>query len=296
MYNKFILGIIMFVFVFNQVAISKELEKDNKQLYLWEYKSQKSKVYILGSIHALKKDIYPLNSKIENAFNESNNLILEMISDSLSPLDMLTQINYDDGSELKDNISKENYKLIEKYAERYSLPASYYKNMKVWFLLMNFMMAELEKNGYSSEWGIESHFTAKAKLKSMPIHQLESPLVQLQYLKEFEKASDEYLTYSLENLEQSSLSLDTLSKAWINGKDEIVIDMIQGIEENYPEIKLINEKIINERNRNMANKIEQFLESENNYFIIVGSGHLIGKENIIEILNSKGIIFNRVSK
>jgi uncharacterized protein YbaP (TraB family) len=48
-----------------------------KKTFLWKVKSKTSNVYILGSIHYLKKEIYPLDGKIENAFEKSDHLVVE---------------------------------------------------------------------------------------------------------------------------------------------------------------------------------------------------------------------------
>ena len=45
--------------------------------FLWRVQSKRSTVYILGSIHLLKKDIYPLSRTIENAFEKSDYLAVE---------------------------------------------------------------------------------------------------------------------------------------------------------------------------------------------------------------------------
>jgi uncharacterized protein YbaP (TraB family) len=48
------------------------------------------------------------------------------------------------------------------------------------------------------------------------------------------------------------------------------------------------EKLVDERNRNMASRIEEFLRTKETYFIVVGAGHLVGNKGIIEILRGKG--------
>lgn len=50
--------------------------------FLWKVEFQGKTSYLLGSIHALKKEHYPLNPSIENAFAQTDVLAVEMdISD-----------------------------------------------------------------------------------------------------------------------------------------------------------------------------------------------------------------------
>ncbi|PIV24832.1 MAG: hypothetical protein COS40_01015 [Deltaproteobacteria bacterium CG03_land_8_20_14_0_80_45_14] len=44
----------------------------------------------------------------------------------------------------------------------------------------------------------------------------------------------------------------------------------------------------------MVLKIEDFLETKETYFIIVGAGHLVGNQGIIEILRGKGYIVEQL--
>jgi uncharacterized protein YbaP (TraB family) len=48
------------------------------------------------------------------------------------------------------------------------------------------------------------------------------------------------------------------------------------------------EKLVYERNRNMAGKIEAYLKTKGTYFVITGAAHLVGEKGIIEILRGKG--------
>jgi uncharacterized protein YbaP (TraB family) len=50
----------------------------------------------------------------------------------------------------------------------------------------------------------------------------------------------------------------------------------------------VHEILIMTRNHKMVEKIEGFLKSDNNYFVVVGSGHVVGKEGIISLLREKG--------
>ena len=62
--------------------------------FLWRVRSNTSTLYLLGSIHFLKQENYPLNPGIEKAFAQSNFLVVEAnISDptNLDPRDTLVR-------------------------------------------------------------------------------------------------------------------------------------------------------------------------------------------------------------
>ncbi|MFQ5733566.1 MAG: TraB/GumN family protein, partial [Planctomycetaceae bacterium] len=43
-----------------------------KKHFLWKVESDKGTVYLLGSVHAAKKELYPLDKVIRTAFDDSD--------------------------------------------------------------------------------------------------------------------------------------------------------------------------------------------------------------------------------
>ncbi len=53
----------------------------------------------------------------------------------------------------------------------------------------------------------------------------------------------------------------------------------------FPEIQ---ERFINKRNRNWLPQIIGYLQAKEKTMIIVGAGHLVGKEGLVNLLQDKG--------
>ena len=53
-------------------------------------------------------------------------------------------------------------------------------------------------------------------------------------------------------------------------------------------LKVVHEKILTDRNRNMAKKISSHLRSRGTVFVVVGAGHLVGDLGIVELLRKEG--------
>ncbi|HUH67141.1 MAG TPA: TraB/GumN family protein, partial [Syntrophales bacterium] len=51
---------------------------------------------------------------------------------------------------------------------------------------------------------------------------------------------------------------------------------------------VIYDKLIYKRNRGMAAKIEGYLRTGSNYFVVIGAGHLLGDKGIIQLLKNRG--------
>jgi uncharacterized protein len=57
----------------------------------------------------------------------------------------------------------------------------------------------------------------------------------------------------------------------------------------------LQQRLFTERNVVMANGVEQFIRSGNGtYFVVVGSGHLLGPDSVVGLLRAKGYEVNPV--
>ncbi|MDD4194832.1 MAG: TraB/GumN family protein [Syntrophorhabdaceae bacterium] len=51
---------------------------------------------------------------------------------------------------------------------------------------------------------------------------------------------------------------------------------------------MVYKKIMTDRNRNMTKRISTYLKSGGRVFVVVGAGHMVGDEGIIELLRKEG--------
>jgi len=99
-----------------------------------------------------------------------------------------------------------------------------------------------------------------------------------------------FLLYTLKDIKVLEQELDKLVKAWTAGDGEgIELIMTQSIKEDKRLIP-IYERLVLERNRKMVSKIEEYLKEKETIFVIVGAGHLVGSQGIIELLKGRGFL------
>jgi uncharacterized protein YbaP (TraB family) len=268
--------------------------EETGKLYLWKSEKNGKEFYLLGSVHTVKEDLYPLDLQIESAFNKSDKLVLETMIDSLNPFAMVKMVSYSDGTTLKSRLKPETYKQLMAMAKEEGIPESYLINIKPWYAILVLTISKMEKAGIKAEIGIDSYFESKAKENKKEILQLETPTEQLKYLTAFEKMSDDYIDYSIEEMEKVLSDIEDMLKAWQTGDDELMQKDLFELSDKFPEINEINEKILYERNVNMAERIDKMLDNEGKYFIIVGTAHLLGERSVIDLLEKEGYEFERL--
>lgn len=277
------------VFVFSVIFTREALSQSQKN-FLWKVESGTNTVYVLGSLHFFKKEIYPLHKRIESAFDQANILVVEANIEDITKIDiqkLLESAFYLDNETLEKHVSADVYDLIKKESIRLGLPLELIKKQKPWFLAMVLESMELLKLGFDPNYGIDKYFLSKAAGKK--ILELESLDYQIGLLSKFSDQEQEmFLVYTLKDVGIFSQELDKLTQAWISGDAKgLESIMTRGLIED-KRMSFIYEKLILERNKSMASKIEEFLKTKETYFVIVGAGHLVGNQGIIEILKGKG--------
>jgi uncharacterized protein YbaP (TraB family) len=272
-------------------SLSQGYALDHQKSLLWKVQSKSSTVYILGSLHALKKEVYPLSGKIEDAFSKSDVLVVEANINEM-PLEgimgMLEGALYMGNEGLESHLSKETYELAKARLNRFGMPIEFFHKSKPWFLSLMITALEMQRLGFDPEYGIDNYFLKKA-VGVKRIMELESVTYQMNLLSTLsERDQESFLLYSLRDLDILAGEMDTLTKAWGTGDTEAFESVVsKGVQDDLRMLP-IYEKLIYERNNTMASRIEGFLKTGGRYSVVVGAGHLVGKKGIIELLKKKG--------
>ena len=259
--------------------------------FLWRIQSKKNTVYVLGSIHLLKKDVYPLSRTIEGAFEKSDVLAVEADVSDINRLDLqklMASAFYPASDSLEKHVSGKTFNLIKEETARAGLPMEMVYNQKPWFLALTLESIELMKSGYDPNYGIDKHFLSKAEGRKK-ISELESLDYQIDLLAGLNDEEQElFLLYTLRELKILVQEVDKLVDAWKSGAVEKMESTITKSLAEDRRFYTIYDKLIYKRNRNMSQKIEGYLKTNGTYFVVVGAAHLLGDKGIIQLLKDKG--------
>ncbi len=277
---------ILFILLFTLTLDAKSL--------LYKVGSASSTVYILGSIHLAKPEIYPLDTVIEQAYKRSDVLVVELDAESegsmIAMQTAMAQLGmYPNGKSLKTELSAQTYKQLQSYAVKTGLPLHMLEQMKPWVVMLQLSVMEMMRLGYSPELGIDKHFVDQAKQDKKPIMALETIAEQMALLSRDDKAyQDKLLRYTLESMSEMEPMLNKLSSSWKNGDAKAIEKMFLLTMQDDPSLNEIYNELITKRNYMMTKKIEGFLKTKKDYFVVVGAGHVIGKEGIVDLLQQRG--------
>lgn len=285
--------------------------------FAWKVENDGKTIYFLGSIHLANSDVYPINAELMEAFTESDALIVEAnIFNKQEGMDyFLEKAMYQDGTTLKDNISEETYEKVAMVLESYGIPEEQYNYFKPWYIANNLSVLsstnsnDIEEGQEAANLGVDMYFLTKATLMQKPILELEGIEYQADLFDSLsEEVQEEYLITALdsilepesEKVEEAEELLDTgeiiddaeLLNLWLNQWKE---GDIEGFASSYNEVYSITEDefssmLFGERDKNMTEQIIELLELENDFtvFVVVGSGHLVLPDTIIDQLLEHG--------
>ena len=278
--------------------------KENITPLMYEVTKEGSnnKIYLFGSIHMADTDKFNFPDYLTNAYNKSQYLacefdIVEYQKDQEKMLQGIQDLIYNDGTTIKDHLSKDTYnKLVtflkekEMYTEMYDIYKPIYFESLITSIMAN--EAKIKIND-----GIDTYFLDKAKTDNKTILEVESYDYQIKLLSTFSDQLYELLISDLlDKYDEEVQSLKDLYDAWKKGDIERIVkasnDELE-IKSNYTKeeiniIKDYNKKLLDDRNINMTNKLIDYFNNNYDTFYMVGAAHLVGDKGIAKLLQEKG--------
>ncbi len=273
--------------LFLTVSTGMVAENDGS-VFMWKAQKDGAVVYLLGSVHALQKDAYPLPPVIEAAFDRSAVVVFEIDLDeaTTAAIRMLEAGSFQDGRTLEQVAGPDMWSEFSEKMIEAGMPSGMFQFMKPWLAALTLTSFELEKAGYSAESGIDIHFWNRAGEAGKERLALETAEFQIGLFAGLTPEQGlEFLEFTLADLETMIPLMDELSTKWRTG-DVAYVQEIMGSEfDGYPDLY---EKLNSARNRAWLPVIEELLEGRRDAMVIVGAMHLVGEDGVVEMLRQRG--------
>jgi len=280
---------LFFIFALTLAALieARSAAAQEKSL-LWSISDGKNSAFVLGSIHYLRKENYPLNKAILDALEASNTLVLEIdlnAAGGAGQRAVLAKASYADGSTLAQNVAPETYQLATQRAAELGLDMRILQPMKPWFVALTLVVIKLQSLGLDANAGVDRYLAERAKASGKPTRGLETLEFQIGLLDQLSKTDQELmLRETVRELDLLDKNFDDIVQSWKRGDAAALTALLLAGMKEYPEIY---QKIIVERNRRWVPEIEKFVH-QGGFMVTVGAAHLLGPDGVIEMLKAKG--------
>jgi uncharacterized protein YbaP (TraB family) len=258
--------------------------------FAWKATGKGGVVYLVGSVHLLSKDFYPLNPAIEAAYKDADLVIEEVdMAEMLDPaaqMGFLTRGMLPSATPLDKVISASNYALVTKRANDLGLPVEPFKLLKPWMVALMLVQAEWQKAGFDPELGLDKHFYDQAKAEGKTTQGLETAEYQISRLDDMTMEQQEHLlSESLKDLDAERANMARLVESWRAGDAPGVERIVLSELKQEP---LLYQRLLVERNRNWMPKIEALFARPRHALVVVGAAHLVGADGLVAMLRAKG--------
>lgn len=245
--------------------------------------------YLVGSVHILKPDVYPLDKVYEDAFKNAGELVFELDLDTATAKTpgLIRQLGiYPKGKSLKTELSPKTYAQLQTVAKKLGIPPQLLNPMKPWLVSFTLTLVQLQKAGYSSAAGIDKHFYDKAKQAGKKIGALETAQYQFELFANLSPAQQEKLLAStLDQAEKGPALFAKITDSWKKG-DAARLNKL--INEDMRDAPKLYQALVVQRNKNWVPKIVEMMAKGQRPMVIVGAAHVIGKHGLVSLLRSKG--------
>jgi len=260
----------------------------NAKSLLWKVESGKGNMYLLGSLHLLKKSHYPLDEKIEKAFEKADVLILEVHPDSMetpqAKMKMLKHAMFSDGSTLQESLSDSTYATTKRLLAEMGMPIESLNAFQPWFVAVTMSVLKLQALGFDPQYGIDQYFFNKAGDREVQAFETVDDQLAL-FSGMSDSLQNDLLLQTISEMEIIEAEIDQMLNAWQKGDagklDKLMLESFR----MYPDIY---ERFLVNRNITWMEKIRQYLDQDKTFFIICGAGHLVGEDGVIRMLKKEG--------
>jgi hypothetical protein len=258
--------------------------------FLWKATRGNGSLYLVGSVHLLTRDYYPLDPALDAAYQASELLVEEIDLGEMmateNQMQMLMTGMLPSGQTLDKVLTRATMDAVAKRLDALGMPVEPLKRFKPWLLALTLLGIEWQKLGFETELGLDKHFYDRARADKKPVQGLETVAFQISRFDEMTmEEQDRLLAETLKELETQKAAVTALADAWKAG-DAATIEKI--VLQDLKSDPRLYQRMLVDRNRDWIPKLEALAARGTRAFVVVGAAHLVGPDGLLEMLKAKG--------
>jgi len=175
---------------------------------------------------------------------------------------------------------------MARVAAAVDVPFDLLSKTEPWLAAVTVEQMALLRIGFNPLYGIEMHMAMKASQDGKPIDGFETVDEQLEFLDGL--SLDAQINLLMQTLAEGAgleSLMDDMIDAWRHGDVGFLERMMLEDMSASPELY---KTIVVDRNRRWAGVIEELLDDERDYLVVVGALHLVGDDGLPALLSGRG--------
>jgi len=264
----------------------------------WVVKDADSTIYLLGTVHLLKPDTQWRTPKLEAAIAESTQLWLELASTNPEKMagemmPLISRYGLSPTRRLSADLTPDELKTLDEAAKLSGMTAGQLDIFRPWFAALTISTSAMTHAGYDPMSGVDSKIEGIFGERKIAPKGLETAEQQIKVFAGMSREAElEYLRQTIKDYREASVELDKMVAYWASGN---VVEMEQMfVTEMKVEDADLYAALLTNRNANWVVQIQDMLKGSGTTFIAVGTGHLIGPDSVIAMLDANGVKAERV--
>lgn len=263
------------------------------QSSVWKVSKGNDHLFIGGTVHILPPSEFPLPEEFQQAYKESDCIVLEAkladASDADFQMNMMRQMTYANGKTISGFLTAKTQQQLKDYVSSLGVDLAMFEHFKPGFLVTMLALLEAKKAQLSGE-GVDVFYSKQAKRDKKNITYLESAEFQMKMIADMGIGDEEHFIKSnIEQMKDFKAMFTGLLKAWRAGDDQQLIKLaIKPMKDDPKTFK----KLLTDRNRTWIPHIERMFadngQSTDKEFVLVGVAHLVGDKSVLTLLKNKG--------
>ena len=273
-------------------TVSAALADTGERNVLWAVRGEHNTVYLLGSIHVLRPGDGELPRAALEAYADAERLVMEIDLDDPGVADPAALLGtmqraalLPEGENLR-GVLGDDYDAIASRAREAGLDLAALDRFAPWFVATMLLQLELAQRGFQPELGIEQQLADRAARDGKPIEGLETAGQQFAVLAGLPLPEQKrFLMMSLGESERLDAEIEDLLAAWRAGDADALEEMLSAAFEEFPELY---GPLTEDRNRAWVERLGELLDDRDDYLVVVGALHLVGRHSVVDLLRQRG--------
>lgn len=261
---------------------------------IWVVRDKDTTIYLFGTFHALKPGLTWFDEAVKDAFDASDEVMLEMVLPdpaALQPVVMRLAAN-DGGPTITELLPQDKRAPYASAMTAAGLPPAMFETMDPWFPAVTLAALSLPKHGYDPSQGAEQVITAAAKAANKPVGGFETAEQQLGYFDGLPRPLQvKFLVQTVDELPELGPTLDTMLARWSSGDAD---GLGKAMNDNLAETPEIANVLLFQRNERWADWIAERMKRPGTVFVAVGAGHLAGPKSVQFYLSKRKLKARRI--
>ena len=271
-------------------ALAQDDDVDDRRPPLFVLEDGDSRVYLLGSVHALPADALPLPDHVEAAYDAADVVAFELDLDlAQAGAQGMMRAGMDEET-VADALTEDQKVQFNAKIAPLGVPAGAFDAFEPWLAGLTYSVLAIQQSGASMDGGVDAHLFARTKADGKEVVPFET--VELQTAAFDDLPTDvqvAFLMASLDDADPAETFADMVD-AWSTGDDEALADLMN---EGMTEPALFEALLVN-RNRAWVPQIVSLLARDRDALVVVGAGHLVGAQSVVEMLQEEGYTVERM--